>query len=59
MPHGVQLLMPHGAKPLILTLHEKLGIDKSAVWEELAKEFDTVDEVSVHGPVPEDIQCGV
>jgi hypothetical protein len=46
--------LPSGIKPLILTLHEKLGIDRSANWEERVEEFDSMDEVNMHPPVLED-----
>jgi hypothetical protein len=38
-----QLSLPNDVKPFILTLHESLGIDKGATWEEHAKEFDSID----------------
>jgi hypothetical protein len=41
-------------KPLILTLHEKLGIDRCAIWKERAEEFDSMNEVNMHNPVLED-----
>jgi hypothetical protein len=41
-------------KHLIQTLQEKLGIDRSAIWEELAENFDAIDEVNMHDPVLED-----
>jgi hypothetical protein len=49
-----QLLLPNVMKPLIQTLQEKLGIVRSAIWEELAEDFDTIDELNMHGPVLED-----
>jgi hypothetical protein len=49
-----QLSLPNGVKPLIQTLQEKLGIDRSAIWEELAEYFDAIDEVNMHDPVLED-----
>jgi hypothetical protein len=54
-----QLSLPNGMKPLIQTLHEKLGIDRSAMWEELEEDFDAIDEVNMHDPVVEDTrECG-
>jgi hypothetical protein len=41
-------------KPLIQTLQEKLGIDRSAIWEELAEDCDAIVEVNMHDPVLED-----
>jgi hypothetical protein len=41
-------------KPLILTLHEKLGVDRFAIWVELAEVFDSIDEANMHDPVPKD-----
>jgi hypothetical protein len=41
-------------KPLIQILHEKLGIDGSAIWEKLAEEFESIDEVNMHDLVLED-----
>jgi hypothetical protein len=46
--------LPNDIKPLILTLHEKLGIDRSAIWEELVEELDSIDEVNMHDPLLED-----
>jgi hypothetical protein len=54
-----QLSLPNGMKPLIQTLHEKLSIDRSAMWEELAEDFDAIDEVNMHDPVLENTrECG-
>jgi hypothetical protein len=41
-------------EPLILTLHEKLGIDRSAMLKELVEGLDSNDEVNMHDPVLED-----
>jgi hypothetical protein len=49
-----QLSLPNGIKPLIQTLQEKLGINRSAIWEELAGDFDAIDEVNMHDQVLED-----
>jgi hypothetical protein len=46
--------LPNDIQPLILTLHEKLGIDRSAIWEEVVEELDSIDEVNMHDPVLED-----
>ena len=31
-------------------MHDRLGIHKSVLWEELAEQFDAVDEVNIHEP---------
>jgi hypothetical protein len=49
-----QLSLPNGMKPWIQTLQEKLGIDRSAIWEELAEDFDAFDEVNMHDTMLED-----
>jgi hypothetical protein len=46
--------LPKGMKPLILTLYEKLGIDRFAIWVELAEVFDAIYEVNMRDPVLED-----
>jgi hypothetical protein len=38
---------------LILTLHEKLSIDRCAIWEALEEEFDYIHEANMHDPVLE------
>jgi hypothetical protein len=43
-----QLSLLNGMKPLIQTLHDKLGIDRSAIWEELAENFDSISAVNMY-----------
>jgi hypothetical protein len=47
--HG-QLLLPNTPKLMLLTLHDRLGIEKSNTWEDIAEQFDMIDNVSVHEP---------
>jgi hypothetical protein len=49
-----QLSLANGIKPLIQMFQAKLGIDRSAIWQELAEEFDAIDEVNIYDPVLED-----
>ena len=39
---------------MVETLHDRSGIHKSALWEELAEHFDAVDEMNIHEPCDED-----
>jgi hypothetical protein len=49
-------LLPHGAEPLTKTLHDALNIDKSLVWEQLADEFDAVNDVAMHDSVADEVE---
>jgi hypothetical protein len=47
-----QMQWPNGAEePSIETLHEALNIDKSLVWEQLANDFNAVNDIAVHESV--------
>jgi hypothetical protein len=35
---------------MLLTLHDRLGIEKSSTWEDVAEQFDMIDDVTVHEP---------
>jgi hypothetical protein len=45
-----QLLLPSTLKLMLLILHDRLGIEMSSAWEGVAKQFDMIDDVSVHEP---------
>jgi hypothetical protein len=49
-----QMLLPTAAAPLIKTLHEALNIDKSLMWQQVAAEFDDVNEVAMHESVADE-----
>jgi hypothetical protein len=53
------MMLPNGSEPLIKTLHDALNIDKSLLWEQLADEFDAVDEVAMHESVADESEEGV
>jgi hypothetical protein len=54
-----QLVVPNSPEPLVQTLHGRLGINNASLWEELAEQFDAVDDVSVHEPVNEAAEFAV
>jgi hypothetical protein len=45
-----QLLLPSTPTLMLLTVHDRLGIEKSSTWEDVAEQFDMTDDVSVHEP---------
>jgi hypothetical protein len=43
-------LLPGTPKLMLLTLHDRLGIETSSTWEDIAEQFDMIDDVTVHEP---------
>jgi hypothetical protein len=51
-----QLLLPNGTQWLMKKIHEAVNVDKSLVWEQLAVEFDAVNEIAMHESVADETQ---
>jgi hypothetical protein len=45
-----------GSEPLTKALHDALKIDKSLVWEQLADEFDAINDVAMQDSVADEVE---